>query len=85
MFQILKKKLVLRLSEAKTSEDYKNIESVFNYSFTCMVRDMEDFETKVMQNKFRTVKEATNSIANLKEKIKEKIKILEGSESYADY
>lgn len=85
MFQILKKKLVLRLSEAKTSEDYKNIESVFNYSFTCMVRYMEDFETKVMQNKFRTVKEATNSIANLKEKIKEKIKILEGSESYADY
>lgn len=85
MFQILKKKLVLRLSEAKTSEDYKNIESVFNYSFTCMVRDMEDFETKVMQNKFRTVKEATNSIANLKEKIKEKIKTLEGSESYADY
>lgn len=82
MFQILKKKLVLRLSEAKTSEDYKNIESVFNYSFTWMVRDMEDFETKVMQNKFRTVKEATNSIANLKEKIKEKIKTLDGSESY---
>lgn len=85
MFQILKKKLVLRLSEAKTSEDYKNIGSVFNYSFTWMVRDMEDFETKVMQNKFRTVKEATNSIANLKEKIKEKIKTLDGSESYADY
>lgn len=74
MFQILKKKLVLRLSEAKTSEDYKNIESVFNYSFTWMVRDMENFETKVMQNKFRTVKEATDSITDLKEKIKEKIK-----------
>lgn len=74
MFQILKKKLVLRLSEAKTSEDYKNIESVFNYSFTWMVRDMEGFETKVMQNKFRTVKEATDSITDLKEKIKEKIK-----------
>lgn len=85
MFQILKKKLVLRLSEAKTSEDYKNIESVFNYSFTWMVRDMEDFETKVTQNNFRTVEEATNSITNLKEKIKEKIKTLEGSESYADY
>lgn len=82
MFQILKKKLVLRLSEAKTSEDYKNIESVFNYSFTWMVRDMEDFETKVMQNNFSTVKEATNSITNLKEKIKEKIKALEGSKSY---
>lgn len=82
MFQILKKKLVIRLSEAKTSEDYKNIESVFNYSFTWMVRDMEDFETKVMQNNFSTVKEATNSITNLKEKIKEKIKALEGSKSY---
>nr|DAZ43572.1 MAG TPA: hypothetical protein [Caudoviricetes sp.] len=76
MFQILKKKLVLRLSEAKTSGDYKNIESVFNYSFTWMVRDMEDFETKVMQNNFSTVKEATNSITDLKEKIKEKIKII---------
>lgn len=74
MFQILKKKLVLRLSEAKTSEDYKNIESVFNYSFTWIVRDMENFEIKVMQNKFRTVKEATDSITDLKEKIKEKIK-----------
>lgn len=76
MFQTLKKKLVLRLSEAKTSEDYKNIESVFNYSFTWMVRDMEDFETKVMQNNFRTVKEATNSITDLKEKIKKKIEII---------
>lgn len=76
MFQILKKKLVLRLSEAKTSGDYKNIESVFNYSFIWMVRDMEDFETKVMQNNFSTVKEATNSITDLKEKIKEKIKII---------
>lgn len=74
MFQILKKKLVLRLSEAKTSKDYKNIESVFNYSFTWMVEDMENFETKVMQNKFYTVKEATDSITDLKEKIKEKIK-----------
>ena len=76
MFQILKKKLVLRLSEAKTSGDYKNIESVFDYSFIWMVRDMEDFETKVMQNNFSTVKEATNSITDLKEKIKEKIKII---------
>lgn len=41
-----------------------------------MVRDMEDFETKVMQNNFSTVKEATNSITDLKEKIKEKIKII---------
>lgn len=76
MFQILKKKLVLRLSEAKTSGDYKNIESVFDYSFIWMVRDMEDFETKVMHNNFSTVQEATNSITDLKEKIKEKIKII---------
>lgn len=82
MFQTLKEKLALRLSEAKTSEDYKNIESVFNYSFPWMVRDMENFETKVTQNNFSTVEEATNSITDLKEKIKEKIKILEGSESY---
>lgn len=88
MFQILKKKLILRLSEAKTSEDYKNIESIFNYSFVWMVRDMENFETKVTQNNFRTVEEATGSITRLKEQITEKIKkikILEGNESYADY
>ena len=41
-----------------------------------MVRDMEDFETKVMHNNFSTVQEATNSITDLKEKIKEKIKII---------
>lgn len=85
MFQTLKEKLALRLSEAKTSEDYKNIESVFNYSFTWMVRDMENFETKVTQNNFSTVEEATNNITNLKEKIKDKIKTLEWSESCADY
>ena len=85
MFQTLKEKLALRLSEAKTSEDYKNIESVFSYSFHWMVEDMENFETKVTQNNFSTVEEATNSITNLKEKIKDKIKTLEGSESYADY
>ena len=84
MFQTLKEKLALRLSEAKTSEDYKNIESVFNYSFSWMVKDMENFETKVTQNNFSTVEEATNSITNLKEKIKDKIKTLEGSESYAE-
>lgn len=82
MFQTLKEKLALRLSEAKTSEDYKNIESVFGYSFHWMVEDMENFETKVTQNNFSTVEEATNSITNLKEKIKDKIKTLEGSESY---
>ena len=76
MFQILKNKLVLRLSEAKTSEDYKNIENIFNYNFVWMVRNIENFETKVMQNKFHTVKEATDNITDLKEKIKEKIKII---------
>lgn len=80
MFQILKKKLVLRLSEAKTSGDYKNIESVFDYSFIWMVRDMEDFETKVMQNNFRTVEEATGSITDLKEQIANKTRKIDRKE-----
>lgn len=82
MFQTLKNKLVLRLSEAKTSGEYKNIEIIFGYNFAWMVRDIEKFETKVTQNKFRTVKEATDSIKDLKEQIAEKIKALEGSKSY---
>lgn len=80
MFQILKNKLVLRLSEAKTSEDYKNIENIFNYNFVWMVRNIENFETKVMQNKFHTVKEATDNITGLKERIANKIGKIDGKE-----
>lgn len=74
MFQTLKEKLVLKLSEAKTSEEYSNIDNVFDYQFIWMVRDIEKFERKVTQNSFSTVKEATDSIASLKESIIEKMK-----------
>ena len=84
MFQTLKEKLLVKLSEAKTSEDYQNVEDIFNYRFVWMVGNIEDFELQVTQNKFRTVEEATNSITDLKEKIKGKIKALEGSENYAE-
>lgn len=80
MFQILKNKLVLRLSEAKTSEDYENIVSISNYNFVWMVRDIENFETKVTQNKFRNIEEATDSIKSLKEQIEVKIRKIDGKE-----
>lgn len=84
MFQTLKEKLLVKLSKAKTSEDYKNVEDIFDYRFVWMVGDIEDFELKVTQNKFRTVEEANGSITELKEKIQGKIKALEGSENYAE-
>lgn len=80
MFQTLKEKLLVKLSEAKTSEDYKNIENILNYRFVWMVSDMEKFENKVMQNNFCTIKEATDSIKSLKEQIEVKIRKIDGKE-----
>ena len=80
MFQTLKEKLLVKLSEAKTSEDYRNIETIFDYRFVRMVSDIEKFENKVTQNNFRTIEEATNSIKSLKEQIEVKIKKIDGKE-----
>ena len=77
MFQELKEKLLLKLGEAKTSEEYGNIKDIFDYKFVWMVGNIEKFETKVTQNKFRTVEEATDSITRLKEKITEKLRKVE--------
>lgn len=80
MFQILKNKLVLRLSEAKTAEEYGNIENIFGYKFVWMVSDIEKFEKKVTQNNFHTIEEATDSIKSLKEQIEVKIRKIDGKE-----
>lgn len=80
MFQTLKEKLVLRLSEAKTTEEYGSIEDVFDYKFVWMVRNIEKFEKKVTQNNFRTIEEATDNITDLKEQITEKIRKIDGKE-----
>lgn len=80
MFQTLKEKLLVKLSEAKTGEEYSSIENIFNYRFVWMVRDIENFETNVTQNKFRTVKEATDDIKSLKEQIEVKIRKIDGKE-----
>lgn len=79
-FQTLKEKLVVKLSEAKTSEDYKNIKNIFDYNFVWMVSDIERFENKVTKNNFRTIEEATGSITRLKEQIAEKIRKMDGKE-----
>lgn len=83
MFQTLKEKLILKLSEAKNSEEYSNIDNVFDFQFIWMVRDIEKLEKKVTQNSFSTVKEATDSIARLKESIIEKTRKLEGRDENA--
>lgn len=80
MFQTLKEKLLVKLSEAKTGEEYSSIENIFNYRFVWMVRDIENFETNVTQNKFCTVKEATDDIKSLKEQIEVKIRKIDGKE-----
>ena len=76
MFQTLKEKIILKLTEAQTSDKYKNVENVFDFRFIWMIQDMEKFERKVTQNGFDSVEEATDSIKELKEKITEKIKML---------
>lgn len=85
MFQTLKEKLLIKLSEAKTSEDYKNIKNIFDYNFVWITNNIEIFETKVMQNKFRTIEEATGSITRLKEQIAEKIRETDGKEEVECY
>lgn len=80
MFSKLKAKLVLKLSEAKTSEEYDKLENVFNYRFVWMVKDIEKMEKKVTQNKFNTIKEATDDIKSLKEQIEVKIRKIDGKE-----
>lgn len=69
MFSKLKANLVLKLNEANTYEEYSKLENVFDYHFVWMVGDIEKLEKKVTQNKFNTIKEATDSIVSLKEKI----------------
>ena len=78
MFQVLKEKLIIKLSEAKTSKEYDDIRYVFDFNFVWMVRDIGQLEKKVTQNSFCSIKEATDSIANLKEKIAEKTRKIEG-------
>ena len=78
MFHVMKEKLVIKLSEAKTSKEYDNIKNVVDYNFVWMVKELEEFETKVTQNGFHTIKEATDSIASLKEKIANKTRKIEG-------
>lgn len=80
MFQTLKEKLLIKLSEAKNTEEYESIQDIFDYKFVWMVRNIEKLETKVMQNKFHTVEEATDSITGLKKQITEKIKKIDGKE-----
>jgi hypothetical protein len=80
MFSKLKAKLVLKLNEANTYEEYSRLENVFDYYFVWMVRDIENLEKKVTQNKFNTIKEATDSIASLKEKLQKIMRKMEGEE-----
>lgn len=73
MFQTLKEKLVVKLSEAKTSEDYKNIENIFDYRFVWMVKDIEKLEHCVAQKSFSSIEDATGRITNLKKDIVKKL------------
>lgn len=74
MFQTLKEKIILKLTEAQTIDEYKNVENVFDFRFIWMIQDIEKFEQKVTQNDFYSIEEATDSIKELKEKITEKTK-----------
>ncbi len=77
MFQALKEKIILKLTEAKTSDEYNKIDDVFGFDFVWLVRDIECFEKKVLQNDFCSIEEATSSITHLKEEIMKKTKKLD--------
>lgn len=77
MFQKMKEKLILKLSEAKTSEDYLCIDNIIDFGFVWIARDMEEFERKVVLNSFNSIEDATSSIASLKGRIEKKTRKLE--------
>lgn len=78
MFSRLKSELILKLSEAKTEDEYKKLRNVFDYNYVWIVRHIKTLENKVIQNGFYSIEEATNSITILKETITDKIKKIEG-------
>ncbi len=78
MFSRLKSELILKLSEAKTEDEYKKLRNVFDYKYVWIVRHIKTLENKVIQNGFYSIEEATNSITILKETITDKIKKIEG-------
>lgn len=73
----MKEKIILKLTEAQTIDEYKNVEDVFNFRFIWMAQDIKKFEQKVIQNGFDSVEEAADNIKELKEKITEKTKELD--------
>ena len=78
MFSRLKSELILKLSEAKTKDEYEKLRNVFDYNYVWIVRRIKTLENKIIQNGFCSIKEATDSITILKNDITDKMKKIEG-------
>ena len=78
MFSRLKSELILKLSEAKTEDEYEKLRNVFDYNYVWIVRRIKTLENKIIQNGFCSIKEATDSITILKNDITDKMKKIEG-------
>ena len=78
MFHTMKEKFIYKLSEAKTEKEYYELGNMLNYSFSWLVRDIENLENKVAQNSFSSIEEAESKIKNIKERIADKMNKIEG-------
>ena len=65
-FAELKNEIITKLTEAKTSEDYKKISNTMDYSFVWMVRAIEDIQRRVNEKSFTSVSSARDKIERVK-------------------
>lgn len=68
-FDELKEELIMKLTKAETSNDYRKITDVVSYTFYYMVRDIEDIKNHVNKKSFVSIDFARKKIERVKETI----------------
>jgi hypothetical protein len=68
-FKTLKTEIISRLTNAETYEEYEVISKVTNYKLSFIVRDITRFKNYAINKEFTSVKQAQDSINNIKSAI----------------
>jgi hypothetical protein len=65
-FSTLKDEIVTRFTNANTYEEYEILSKVTGYKLSSIVRDITRFKNDASNKKFTSVKQAQDSISNIK-------------------
>jgi hypothetical protein len=68
-FNTLKTEIISRLTNAETYEEYEVISKVTNYKLSFIVRDITRFKNYAINKEFTSVRQAQDSINNIKSAI----------------